>query len=37
MVMSPQNVKVMGVILNEEECNKYTLATQERWNQFLLG
>ncbi len=37
MVMSPQNVKVMGVILNEEEVNKYVLATQERWNQFLLG
>ena len=37
MVMSPENVKVMGVILDEKACNEYSRATEERWNQFLLG
>jgi putative spermidine/putrescine transport system substrate-binding protein len=37
MVMSPENVKVMGVILDEKACNEYSRASEERWNQFLLG
>jgi putative spermidine/putrescine transport system substrate-binding protein len=37
MVMSPDNVKVMGVIQNEQEVNKYSRASEERWNQFKLG
>lgn len=36
LVMAPENIKNM-VILDEQEAEGYMRATEERWNQFLLG
>lgn len=36
LVMAPENIKDM-VILDEKQCQEYVDATEERWNQFLLG
>jgi len=36
MVMAPENIQHM-VILDEKAVNDYSRATEERWNQFLLG